>query len=48
MLNPDNVVNLGVREGAKSRREWGGVNLGVRGGVNLGGGVCKSMKRGSG
>ena len=31
MLNPDNVVNLGVR-----------------GGVNLGGGVCKSMKRGSG
>ena len=24
MLNPDNVVNLGVREGAKSRREWGG------------------------
>ena len=24
MLNPDNVVNLGVRGGAKSRREWGG------------------------
>ena len=23
MLNPDNVVNLGVRGGAKSRREWG-------------------------